>query len=929
LSNIPRIFFLRALSWNYGRWLHIHTRRPLFLLLLLILALFPLSNHQPAFWDANQATILSSGATDPSWSPSVSCQAVVTSIEDVLGSQYNTATGGAIYGGAFLPGIPNRLSLHPPCSAGVPANMTFVEIRNVTMSGSVMTIENCAKNFDTTNGGGAYPNKWQSCDMTTNLFDPNGPKIPNVACSVCMGGIHVGIDRDWNASQMSPPMMGVPSVGQRLDVQGFLYWNPFWVNQGWHLFSGWEMHPLTAWRYSGQKVPDFYLAGRGILNLPSGATNATTAYLGSLNGFQGNISLFASVSAGGPRVSLSATTAHLNASGWGNMARFTVTANATGTALGVYVIRVAGVSGSLLREYRIFVTVPATDFTISAQPPILTVQQGDTGNSTLTLHSLDGFNGLVRMAVAGGNLVAGLTASLVTLANGGENVSSLTVKVPVNANPGPHSIKITGTSGSLVHSLAVPVNVTVPSGVKDFSLTAIPESLFLLPGIPGASNIKVASINGFASNVNLSLSILPSKNLGCSLQPSTVLLANSPQSTLSCAGAPGTYYATIIGSSGLLSHNLAITIIVGQPPALAADPPAVTAYAIVEARTTISQYNFPGPVELSLNLSSPESFACVLSDASLSGSSVVVLRCIGFAGNFVVTIYGSDGIESTSLNVAFKVVDFALSAPPTMSFRTGDTGRVTITASGINGFGGEVRLGSSVSPSGLSCTFTPSRINLGLSASSAMACTGVPGEYATNITGVFGPLAHSIVVNVEVMPPAPDFVVLALPSTLTSRPGATTSSNLTATSVNGFEGEVSLSSRPSPIGLTVTFSTANVSISPGHPDTAKVTITTNTDLATSTYTLFLSGRSGSLTHTINMTIIVESPPRGSAPTPSKPFILSVLDGEIAGLLGLVSLGLALLVFRHRKATSEQNRRGEKSPPSGKPSDTSANRSGQN
>jgi hypothetical protein len=866
-----------------------------------------LSSYHPALretnpQDTNQATILSPGSTDPSWNPTVSCNAVVTSIEDVLGSQYNAATGGAVHGGAFPPGIPNRLSLHPPCSAGVPANMTFVEIRNVTMSGSVMTIENCAKNFDTANGGGAYPNSWQSCDMTVNLFDPNGPKIPNVACPTCMGGIHVGIDRDWNASQMAPPMMGVPSSGQRLDVQGFIYWNPLWVNQSWHLFSGWEIHPLTAWRHSGQTVPDFYVAGRGILNLPSGATNTTMAYLGSLNGFQGNVSLFTSVSAGGPRVSLSMATAHLNASGWGNMARFAVTANATGTALGVYVIKISGVSGSLLREYRIFVTVPAPDFTISAQPPSLTAQQGDKRNSTLVVQSLNGFTGPIRLEAAGGDLVVGLNVSVVLLISGGKNASALTINVPPNSNPGLHFIKITGTSGSSVRSLAVPVNVTVPSGVKDFSLTANPASLFLFPGIPGASKITVETINGFAGNVSLSLSILLSQNLGCSLQPDTVALTNKSQSTLACAGELGIYYATIIGSSGRLYHNLTMTIIVGQPPALTADPPAITAYTIVEANTIIRQYNFPGPVELTLNVSSQESFACSLSGASLSGSSVVVLRCIGFPGNYVVAIRGSDGTQSTSLNVPFKVVDFTLSGPPAMNFRTGETGRLTITASSINGLGGDVRLGSFVSPSGLACSFTPGRINLGLTASSAMSCTGVTGAYIANITGVSGSLAHSILVNVEAMPSAPDFVFLATPTTLVSRPGVSTSSNVIATSVNGFEGEVSLSSQPPPLGLTVTFSAANVSISPGHPDTAKVTITIDTAFAPSTYTLLLAGRSGSLLHTINMTIIIENPSRSTPPPLTNPFVLGVLDWEIVSLFGMVALGVSLLAVRLRKSS---------------------------
>ncbi|TMI54589.1 hypothetical protein E6H18_10730 [Candidatus Bathyarchaeota archaeon] len=49
----------------------------------------------------------------PSWNPVVSCTALLTTIEGVIGNQAN-ANGGATYGGGgFIPGIPNKRSTSP------------------------------------------------------------------------------------------------------------------------------------------------------------------------------------------------------------------------------------------------------------------------------------------------------------------------------------------------------------------------------------------------------------------------------------------------------------------------------------------------------------------------------------------------------------------------------------------------------------------------------------------------------------------------------------------------------------------------------------------------------------------------------------------------------------------------------------------------
>src|SRR3989454_1034843 len=168
--------------------------------------------------------------SSPSWNPAVSCTALLTTIETVIGNHAN-ANGGATYaGGGLLPGIPDKRSTSPPCI--VNGNATFVEIHGV-MFPSSYTVEDCA----------TYPNG-NFCDTTFNVQDPN---CTNSDIYLCM--IHLEIDQAWKSAGVAPQTPPVSS--QLFDIQGFVYWDP--NNNGhfadqWHSYSGWEIHALTAWR---------------------------------------------------------------------------------------------------------------------------------------------------------------------------------------------------------------------------------------------------------------------------------------------------------------------------------------------------------------------------------------------------------------------------------------------------------------------------------------------------------------------------------------------------------------------------------------------------------------------------------------------------------------------------------------------------------
>src|SRR5438093_810110 len=194
-----------------------------------------------------------------SWNSAVPCSPMQSTIERVIGKvsiQRNPAVPssvGADYsGGGFLlaGSLPygsspenwpfSKSSLQPACSSnGTP---TFVEIHNVTLTVSPAVANyDCRTAYDQSNGAAPFPNG-KNCDVVFSVGNASATSCP----SCYMHRIYAEIDGDWNASGISPPIP--PNPGQLIDVQGFVYWDPDSFNVSSHNWSGWELHPFTAWK---------------------------------------------------------------------------------------------------------------------------------------------------------------------------------------------------------------------------------------------------------------------------------------------------------------------------------------------------------------------------------------------------------------------------------------------------------------------------------------------------------------------------------------------------------------------------------------------------------------------------------------------------------------------------------------------------------
>ena len=204
--------------------------------------------------------------------------------------------------------------------------------------------------------------------------------------------------------------------------------------------------------------------------------------------------------------------------------------------------------------------------------------------------------------------------------------------------------------------------------------------------------------------------------------------------------------------------------------------------------------------------------------------------------------------------------DFAISAtPPSQTVFHGNSTQYTVTLTPQNGYNGTVTLSVSGLPTGATGTFSTNPVtvtspNASNSTLTVQTSSATPaGGYTLTITGKdTGGLTHSSTVTLVVT--APDFTISASPASRTIKRGSTTTYTVTLTPTNGFTGSVSLSVSGLPSGDTGTFSPNPVSVSGTANST--LTVTTGRKTATGTFTLKVTGTSGSLTHSTSVGLTV-------------------------------------------------------------------------
>ena len=128
------------------------------------------------------------------------------------------------------------------------------------------------------------------------------------------------------------------------------------------------------------------------------------------------------------------------------------------------------------------------DFTISLNPTSLTVQQGSSGTTTLTLTPQNGFTGTVSLALVGAPTGVTLSPTSVNVTGSGSVNQTLTVSVGSSVATGTYSLQVQAASGSLTKTAPLTLEVRTSSTANlrilkaEWGQTVLKENLRLVAG---------------------------------------------------------------------------------------------------------------------------------------------------------------------------------------------------------------------------------------------------------------------------------------------------------------------------------------------------------------------------------------------------------------------------------------------------------------
>jgi hypothetical protein len=532
------------------------------------------------------------------------------------------------------------------------------------------------------------------------------------------------------------------------------------------------------------------------------------------------------------------------------------------TPPGNYTLTIYGVSAGMTNSTAVGLTV--TDFGITASPLTATVVAGNGTNFTTTISAINSLSDEVDFSVSG--LPAGTAANFSPTFVNGSGSSTLSMSTSTNTPAGNYVLAITGTDGTLTHS----TNVTLH--VAGFSLASSPTSRTVTSGqTSSAFTLTITSTNGFANNIYLAVSGLPS---GATANFSSTNITGSASVTMTITTSnstpAGVYPLTVTATSG----NIVLTagpILKVQDFSLAAAPATQSVTAGVGTTFNVAitdNNNFSGNVNLSVG-GLPTNCAASFSPATVTntGNSTLSITTSNTTpgGIYNLTITGVNGSLSRSTNVTLNVTgltnNFSLNTTPTAltlalpaSANIVSSNNFTATVGGSVGFTNSVNFAVSGIPTGVRAFFVPTSITNGNGSAQLniiVSNTASTGIYSLTNVATSGSLSQTNVITLNIF----SFTLGISPSSSrTVVASGSTTYTVSATGTSGISNAVilSVSGLPANAGGSFTFNPMIVT----NTGASTLNVTTATNTPPGNVTVTVTGIFGVLTNTISSTLKV-------------------------------------------------------------------------
>ena len=323
-------------------------------------------------------------------------------------------------------------------------------------------------------------------------------------------------------------------------------------------------------------------------------------------------------------------------------------------------------------------------------------------------------------------------------------------------------------------------------------------------------------------------------------------------------------------------------------------------------QTVAAVNGFSGSVAFSVT-GLPTGATGTFSPTSVTGSGTSTLTVSTLAttptGTYTLTITGTSGTlthtaTSTLVVNAAAGADFTLTASPaSQTVVQGSGTSYTSTVAAVNGFNAAVAFTVTGLPTGATGTFNPTSVTgSGTSTLSVTTAATTPtGSYTLTIKGTSGTLSHTATTTLVVNGP-PNFTLTSAPASQGVTQGGSTTYTPTVTATGGFTGVVGFTVSGLPTGATGTFSPTSVTGS----GTSTLTVKTVATTPTGSYTLTITGTSGSLVHTATSTLVVSAPGGGVGSVDESFVTVSACNSPTntcpAYVPGTVPTGEAILVI---------------------------------